>query len=188
MAKYTKQMLADALYRTLEKKPLDRIRISDLTQECGVNRQTFYYHFHDIYELVEWIYLTQAQQAIGAHHTSRDWATGMTDLCELMAREKDFFLKTFHSTSHSNLEKIISEWTYELILNVVKDASREYIITDQAISFIASFYKNAFTGIVLDWIDKGMAIAPEELVGYVARIMHGNLEDSIHKFAVRKRT
>ena len=60
MAKYTKQMLADALYRTLEKKPLDRIRISDLTQECGVNRQTFYYHFHDIYELVEWIYLTQA--------------------------------------------------------------------------------------------------------------------------------
>ncbi len=188
MAKYTKQMLADALYRILEKKPLDRIRISDLTQECGVNRQTFYYHFHDIYELVEWIYLTQAQQAIGAHRTCRDWATGMKDLCELMIREKSFLNRTFHSTSHSNLEKIISDWTFDLIYEVIKEESADYIITDQAIRFIATFYKNAFTGIVLDWIDNGMAIAPEELVGYVARIMHGNLEDSIRKFAVRKRT
>ena len=136
MAKHTKQMLADALYRILEKKPLDRIRISDLTQECGVNRQTFYYHFHDIYELVEWIYLTQAQQAIGAHRTCRDWATGMKDLCELMIREKSFLNRTFHSTSHSNLEKIISDWTFDLIYEVIKEESADYIITDQAIRFI----------------------------------------------------
>ena len=96
MAKHTKQMLADALYRILEKKPLDRIRISDLTQECGVNRQTFYYHFHDIYELVEWIYLTQAQQAIGAHRTCHDWTTGMKDLCDLMIREKSFQIGRAH--------------------------------------------------------------------------------------------
>ena len=64
MAKNTKQILADALDRLLEKKPLEKIRINDLTEACGVNRQTFYYHFHDIYELVEWMYLTQGQQAI----------------------------------------------------------------------------------------------------------------------------
>ena len=53
MPKNTKQQFADALSALLERKSLDRITVSDITDECGLNRQTFYYHFHDIYELIE---------------------------------------------------------------------------------------------------------------------------------------
>ena len=54
MPKNTKQQFSEALDRLLERKSLDRITVSDITDECGLNRQTFYYHFHDIYELIEW--------------------------------------------------------------------------------------------------------------------------------------
>ena len=185
MAKNTKQILADALDRLLEKKPLEKIRINDLTEACGVNRQTFYYHFHDIYELVEWMYLTQGQQAIGKHRTYRDWSTGMKALCELMLKKKSFLTKTYHCASHHNLQKIISDSTFQLIYEVVRESASDYVITDEAIRFIASFYKNALSGIVMDWIANGMQLTPEELVGYVARLMQGNFEDSIRKFAVR---
>ncbi len=40
----------------LSKKELSKITITNITEECGVNRQTFYYHFKDIYDLLEWIY------------------------------------------------------------------------------------------------------------------------------------
>lgn len=187
MSKQTKQMLADSLFRLLEKKPLDKIRISDLTDDCGVNRQTFYYHFHDIYELVEWIYVTEAQRAMGPHHTYDDWTIGLHDVCALMMKQKTFVMKTYHSSSHGHLEKVLSDSAYQLIYDVTKEKAKDYVITDQAIRFIADFYKYSFSGIVIDWIEKGMMLEPEELVGYVARIMHGNIEDSIRKFAVRKR-
>lgn len=188
MAKYTKQMLADSLFHVLDKKPLDKIRISDLTEECGVNRQTFYYHFHDIYELIEWIYVTEAEKAIGPHCTFSDWTIGMQNLCNLMMQKKAFLMKTYHSTSHGNLERVLSENVYEMIYNVVEEKSKGYVMSDQAKKFITDFYKYSFIGVMMDWLDKGMTVEPEVVVGYVARMMHGNLEEAIRKFAIRQRT
>ena len=58
MSQITKRALASALKELLEHKPLNKITIADITEQCGVNRQTFYYHFQDIYALLEWIYTT----------------------------------------------------------------------------------------------------------------------------------
>lgn len=54
MAIATKKLLADGLKELLEKKTLDKITVKELVATCGVNRQTFYYNFQDIYELLEW--------------------------------------------------------------------------------------------------------------------------------------
>ena len=56
MSELTKKALAVSLKKLLSKKELSKITISNITDECGVNRQTFYYHFKDIYDLLEWIY------------------------------------------------------------------------------------------------------------------------------------
>ena len=64
MHNQTKQKLADSLRSILETKPLDKVTINDLTDACGVNRQTFYYHFHDIYDLIDWIFVTETERAV----------------------------------------------------------------------------------------------------------------------------
>ena len=51
----TKFAIAFAFKELLLEKSIDKITINDITEKCGINRQTFYYHFHDIYELIEWI-------------------------------------------------------------------------------------------------------------------------------------
>ena len=53
----TKSALCDSLKKLCEQKPFDKISISDITGECGLNRQSFYYHFQDKYELLSYIYL-----------------------------------------------------------------------------------------------------------------------------------
>ena len=52
----TKELLASALRRQMEKKPLSRITVSDIMAETGLNRKTFYYHFEDIFALVRWMF------------------------------------------------------------------------------------------------------------------------------------
>ena len=54
MASSTKEALGNALKKMLSVKPIDKITVKDLVEECGVNRQTFYYHFADIYALMDW--------------------------------------------------------------------------------------------------------------------------------------
>ena len=64
MSQITKRALAASLKRLLAEKPLSKITISDITDDCGINRMTFYYHFQDIYDLIEWICLDE-----GVYHS-----------------------------------------------------------------------------------------------------------------------
>ena len=64
VAQTTKRALEASLKKLLLRKPLNKITINDITEDCGVNRMTFYYHFKDIYDLVDWILVEDAAKVL----------------------------------------------------------------------------------------------------------------------------
>ena len=64
MSQITKRALEQSLKNLLLKKPLNKITISDITEDCGINRMTFYYHFQDIPALIEEIITEQTKTII----------------------------------------------------------------------------------------------------------------------------
>ncbi len=64
MSQTTKRALEASLKNLLLKKPLDKITIQDIADDCGISRMTFYYHFKDIYDLVEWSCMEDATRAL----------------------------------------------------------------------------------------------------------------------------
>ena len=64
MSQTTKRALEASLKKLLLEKPLNKITINDITEDCGVNRMTFYYHFKDIYDLVDWILMEDAAKTM----------------------------------------------------------------------------------------------------------------------------
>ena len=62
MALMTQRAFGNALVRLLQQRPLSKITVNDIVEECGVARQTFYYHFQDIYDLLQWIFLQAAAE------------------------------------------------------------------------------------------------------------------------------
>ena len=73
MSQTTKRALEASLKKLLLQKPLNKITINDITEDCGVNRMTFYYHFKDIYDLVDWIMVEDARQAMEDWKDIDDW-------------------------------------------------------------------------------------------------------------------
>ena len=69
MSQVTKRALEQSLKNLLLKKPLTKITINDIAEDCGINRMTFYYHFKDIYDLVEWSCLEDARRALDEKKT-----------------------------------------------------------------------------------------------------------------------
>ena len=71
MSQVTKRALEASLKNLLLQKPLSKITISDITEDCGINRMTFYYHFKDIYDLVEWSCQEDASKALAGRRPTR---------------------------------------------------------------------------------------------------------------------
>ena len=104
MSNITKHALAESLKKLLLKKPLNKITINDLTTDCGISRMAFYYHFKDIYDLVEWACLEESRKALQGKKTYDTWQEGLLQIFEavyetLLTNEQKNFIADFYKYS-----------------------------------------------------------------------------------------
>ena len=177
MNNITKNALEESLKKFLLQKPLDKITISDLTTDCGISRMAFYYHFKDIYDLVEWSCIEDASRALQGKKTYDTWQEGLQQIFEAVLENKPFILNVYRSVKREQVENYLYSLTYQLIEGVVEEQSEK--VTEEQKKFIADFYKYSFVGVMLDWIKRGMKEAPEEIANMVCVTMHGNIGNSL---------
>lgn len=183
MSQTTKRVLEESLKKLLLKKPLNKITISDLTEEAGISRMTFYYHFQDIYELVEWACKEDAEKALKGKKTYDTWQEGILNIFLAVLDNKPFIMNVYHSVSREQIEMYLFTLVYKLLFDVVAELSEGKNIPAEDQEKIAHFYKYAFVGIMLDWVKDGMKEKPEEIVSHLSRMIHGSMENSVMNFA-----
>ena len=183
MANTTKQALEASLKRLMLKRPLDKITIRDITEDCGISRMAFYYHFKDIYDLVEWACIEDAAAALQGKKTCDTWQEGLLQIFEAVLENKPFILNAYRCISRDQMERFLFQMTYGLIRGVVDEKSEGTAISEADKTFIAEFYKYSFVGVLLDWIRQGMAADHRLIAEKIAVTMRGNVTNSIHNFA-----
>lgn len=178
----TKKALAASLKKMLAKTTLDNITVKDIAEDCEVNRQTFYYHFQDIFALIEWIYTSEAAKAIDGKKTHDTWQQGFFHVFEYMLENKALVMNTYRSMSREHLEKYLYDVTYSLMIGVVEEQSAGLNVKEENKKFIASFYKFAFVGIVLDWIRTGMKEDPGKIIENIELLISGDIRKALEKY------
>ena len=168
-------------------KPFDKITINDLTKDCGISRMTFYNHFKDIYDLVEWSCEEDGKQALQNNNTYDTWQEGLYQIFQAVLANKPFILNVYRTVSREQIENYLFGLTGDLIENVVEEKSvgREISLEDKL--FIAGFYKYSFVGIMLDWIKQGMKEEPQILVEKISLTVRGNVANSVRNFEIAKK-
>jgi probable dihydroxyacetone kinase regulator len=152
MSQVTKRALEASLKNLLLKKPLDKITINDIAEDCGINRMTFYYHFKDIYDLIEWSCVEDATRALEGKKTYDTWEQGFLQIFEAVLDNKPFIMNVYRSVSREQVELYLYKLTYELLIGVVEEQAAGMNVRAEDKKFIADFYKFAFVGLMLDWI------------------------------------
>ena len=156
MSQITKRALAASLKNMLLKKPLNKITINDIAEDCGINRMTFYYHFKDIYDLVEWTCEEDAAKALEGKKTYNTWQQGFLNIFYAVLENKPFIMNVYRSVSREQVEIYLYRVTYDLLIGVVNERSANMSVSEDDKKFIADFYKFAFVGIMLEWIKNDM--------------------------------
>ena len=187
MSNMTKCALEASLKKLLLQKPLDKVTINDLTSDCGISRMAFYYHFKDIYDLVEWICLEDATRALEGKKTYDSWQEGLRQIFGAVLENKAFVINVYHSVSREQIENYLYRLTYELIMDVVEEQAADVRIAEDEKKFIANFYKYSFVGIMLDWVKQGMKADYQDIVEKMSISIKGSVINSIHNFLTKGR-
>ena len=182
MSQITKRALAESLKKLLLEKPLDRITVSDITEDCGVSRMTFYYHFKDVYDLIEWTWLQEAERALDGQKTYDTWQQGFLQIFQLVQENRAFVMNLYHSISREQVERYLYRLTYQLLIGVVEEKSAGMSVRDEDKKFIADFYKYAFVGLMLDWIRGGMKGEPQVLIDRLCVLIRGDVEKALNHY------
>ena len=160
----TKNKLSVSLRKLLLKKNIDKITVGEIAKEAGVNRQTFYYHFQDIYDLIEWIYMNEIIQELKIINFFDDWQKSCDFILNYILKNQNFISKTYKISS---LKSFIYGEIYSQIYHEIKDSN-----IDVDIDFVTRFYSHAFIGIIGDWIKNGMKEPVEELIKNMGKIIN----------------
>ncbi len=169
----TKKAIAYTFKDLLKEKTFNKITVNDIACRCDINRQTFYYHFKDIRDLIEWICIDEFD-SIEAE--CEKWEDKFLLIFKVMEDEKVFVKNIYHSVSSEVLRNNLYSLVYPIIYSEIVEKSKGKKLKEEDKKFITNFYKYSFTSIVLNWIENGMQENPELIVTKVSRLITGTID------------
>ena len=182
MSQVTKRALEQSLKNLLLKRPLTKITVGDITDDCGINRMTFYYHFKDIYDLVEWSCLEDAKRALEEKKTYDTWQQGLLQIFKAVQENKPFILNVYRCVHREQVEKYLQPLVDQLILNVINEEAAGITVRDEDKQFIAQVYSYMFIGLMLDWIKDDMREDPQQIVEKLSKLIKGSVSVALSRF------
>lgn len=186
MSTITKNALKASLKKLLETKALNKITVADITDDCGISRMTFYYHFKDIYDLVDWICYEDTAKALKGNKTYDTWQEGFLNIFKAVRDNKTFVQNVYNSISREQIENYLYKMTFKLLEDVVEEKAIGKSILKEDKYFIANFYKYAFVGLMLEWIKDDMKKDPNEIIAKLSIIVQGNINRAIERLMICK--
>lgn len=175
MTQLTQRAMAASLKKLLSRKTLDKITVKEIADDCGVKRQTFYYHFKDIYDLLEWTFIQEGEQFIDAERICENWQDVYLEVFQYIENNKNFTINAYNSMGREHLERYFYKIVYDLIALFI-DGTGGSQIPQEDKDFICNFYKYALVGIILDWIRGGMKEDPKAITSK----LHSLLEQQMN--------
>jgi AcrR family transcriptional regulator len=186
MSQMTKKALAASLKHILQKKPLSQVTINEITEGCGVNRMTFYYHFKDIYDLIEWICVEDAEKILFGNKMSDPWEKKYLSIFGMFQEEQALILNLSHSASRDQLIEFLNDLVFNLMIGMVEEQSANLDISEHDKIFVSDFYKYVLGGVLLKWIDGDMKDDPEQLASMVQGCVSGSIGGVLKYFHNKK--
>lgn len=178
----TKNALAHSLKNLMNHLPLNKISVKHLARDSGLNRQTFYYHFQDIFELLGWIYTTEAVEGIAQYRSYDTWTDGFYKIFCYIENNKAFCVNTLNSLGRNHLDAYLYSVTHDLIMGVIQELSQELDVDNGDKEFMANFYTLAFTGLVIQWMRAGMKESPKVIMDRLSELIEGNFLKALHAY------
>ena len=178
----TKRRLVASLKKLMTQKPLHKITVQEIAAGCGMHRQTFYYHFRDVYDLVRWMYEEEMDRLLVQGEMTLSWQDKILQLFSYISDNLEVCLCTLNSLSRATLR--------DLFMADLEGAVREIILlyghnipdSKGYIEYLTHFYTMALAGMVENWVLGEINMTPEMIVEYMETLIADQLNGARMRF------
>lgn len=179
----TVQSLAASFKELVLTTPIDKITIKDITDKAGVIRPTFYNHFQDKYELLEWIIKEEVINPVIPLLEGGFIKEGLILIFTNMQKDKSFYMhasklegqNSFYSIAQSLIEDILLRYIQE------KAGAHAFFHNWMPPEVIAEYYARSICFLITKWTQYTMNIPPMEMAVLCEKVFESNLEEIINE-------
>lgn len=152
MSLRTKQALAASLKRTMLKKPLSKISVRELIEDCNVNRKTFYYHFDDIYALVKWMLDQEAIELVKQFDLTVNYKEAISFTLDYVETNKHILNCAYDSMGRDGLKRFLYQDFVAVMRSIIDGCERQLglSVDEDFKQFAAGFYAEAVAGTLIN--------------------------------------
>ncbi|MDD3226669.1 MAG: TetR/AcrR family transcriptional regulator C-terminal domain-containing protein [Tissierellia bacterium] len=149
------------------KLSMKKISIIDIVEGCNMNRQSFYYHFKDKYDLVNWIYYTEFIVTIKDLSMS-SWEI-LEKVCDYFYENKTFYRNAFEVKGQNSFSEYFNEVLHSILAVHLEDVFKN----KKNVTFYATFYADAISVAIKRWLMEGTKISSKEFVDLIKNAIYG---------------
>lgn len=174
----TKRTLADSLKKLMKQKSFSKITVSEIIADCGVNRKTFYYHFEDIYALLKWMFEEEAIEVVKHFDLLIDYEEAIRFVMQYVDENNYIISCAYDSIGRDEMKHFFYADFIGIVTSVI-DAAEARFETQVDADFkvyVAKFYTEALSGMLIDWAKEKDVHDREKVVGYLTAIIGIALE------------
>ncbi len=166
----TKRALASALKGLMKEESFDKIQVAQICERCNINRKSFYYHFKDKYDLLNWIFDTEIisfYRNFSGTETLDQHLEMLQEICDYFYANKEFYYSAFKIQGQNSFPEHFREYMKPFL-----KLRLTYLIGEDAEDeFVLDFYSDAIACTVERWLLKKDCMPSEELVSRLSKIV-----------------
>ena len=175
MVSKTKREIARATRQLLKEKPINKITIKEITDRCELTRNAFYYHFDDIYDVINFIFENEVDNLFEEFMDEKDFEGGFNKGITLLYENRDMMVHIYKTHQHDIVNNYLGKIMHKMIFKMINaiDKDCRYSLTTRKVT--AMFYRSAFVGVVEQWLTHEPVLAPEPVAALCDDIFIGTV-------------
>ncbi len=183
MTSFTKDAIKKSFLKLLNEKQLNKITVKDIVEDCGINRNSFYYHFSDIPSLLEEMLLEEADKLVQTQSKPDSVYECLLSAIDFALKNKTAMMHIYNSANREMFEQYLNKVTQWTVSEYIDAVSGDYNISDDDKEVITMYYKSLLIGFVIDWLSGGMKYDLNIKIRRICEIFDGSMERAFKKAA-----
>ena len=182
MAKQTQKFIMSTFTQLWEGESLDKITVRDIVEECEINRNTFYYHYSDIYDLLDDVFRVETEKFMSEDvDENTTFGEEYERAARFVLKYKKAILHIYDSKKRDVLQNYLETLAFSFISRFVKKEADGYGLPDEDIDYITGFYTHAIVGNTLGWIKRKLPSGQEKFIARTAGTFNATVKDMIRQ-------
>lgn len=181
MANFTEEAIKRSFMDLLNKKPVNKITIKEISSECGINRNTFYYHFNDLPNLIEVILTEEAERFVGLHNASDSMYLRLLDAVDFAIENKTAVYHIYNSANREMFERYLDRITEKTVIDLINIATADKNISNADKDALVLYYRCLLVGFVINWLGTGMNYDLRKKLQRICELFDGAMDTAISK-------